>query len=491
MPFTTKNWVDAPSTSTPITAAALEDLESRLAAYTDRKTFVNVTEPPYNAVGNGSNDDSAEIQAAIDAVNTAGGGTVFIPKTANYYKIVAEILMKDGVRLTGEGYGSCLQKDATDNNDVISATGISNFEIDHLRVRNSTMAAELLDPGLGSAFAIRVTDDCSKGWVHHNFVERSCFGIGVLDLSPGTPSNEIDVTDNYVWNCGINGIGVACFGTDICVERNQIRNYGQEATLSLIGAGIEWAGPIGGSCSHNLIRDGDYGSDRAIDGIRISDFAVTDLMCVGNDISNTSGYLIRISTSMKRSVVGFNRLRTTTNFGSGIYVISDVSGDIEQNSFPHNVISDVDVGLLLEGSHASTSVHDNDFEGTVVTDSTSGIVLNVGTTPCNDNDFRGGHIKGCSNYGVNHGAGSRNRFREVVVRESVGFGFHIAGTEVELIECHAYDRRGTKLQTYGLNVAAGATGTQVVGGRYGPNLTGTVQDAGTSTVQTGVRAAYS
>jgi hypothetical protein len=35
MTFITKNWQDAPSTATPINAAALEDLEGRLAAYID------------------------------------------------------------------------------------------------------------------------------------------------------------------------------------------------------------------------------------------------------------------------------------------------------------------------------------------------------------------------------------------------------------------------------------------------------------------------
>jgi len=34
-PFTTKDWRDSPDTTTPITAAALEDLETRLAAYAD------------------------------------------------------------------------------------------------------------------------------------------------------------------------------------------------------------------------------------------------------------------------------------------------------------------------------------------------------------------------------------------------------------------------------------------------------------------------
>ena len=35
MPFVPKNWQDTPSTATPISALALEDMEVRLAAYAD------------------------------------------------------------------------------------------------------------------------------------------------------------------------------------------------------------------------------------------------------------------------------------------------------------------------------------------------------------------------------------------------------------------------------------------------------------------------
>jgi uncharacterized protein YaiE (UPF0345 family) len=35
MPFTPKNWLDEPNTTTPINAAALEDMEQRLSDYTD------------------------------------------------------------------------------------------------------------------------------------------------------------------------------------------------------------------------------------------------------------------------------------------------------------------------------------------------------------------------------------------------------------------------------------------------------------------------
>jgi hypothetical protein len=42
--------------------------------------WLNVKDPPYNAAGNGSTDDTVAIQTAINDVFNAGGGTVFFPK---------------------------------------------------------------------------------------------------------------------------------------------------------------------------------------------------------------------------------------------------------------------------------------------------------------------------------------------------------------------------------------------------------------------------
>ena len=85
MTFTTKTWQDSPSTSTPISAAALIDLETRLSGYTDSSggtvtlakiaaAMPYVVDLPENhgAVRDGSTNDTAAIQAAINAAVTAG-----------------------------------------------------------------------------------------------------------------------------------------------------------------------------------------------------------------------------------------------------------------------------------------------------------------------------------------------------------------------------------------------------------------------------------
>lgn len=53
----------------------------------------------YGAKGNGVADDTSAIQNAIDAVNSAGGGIVYIPKGT--YRITDEIIVKSSVNLIG------------------------------------------------------------------------------------------------------------------------------------------------------------------------------------------------------------------------------------------------------------------------------------------------------------------------------------------------------------------------------------------------------
>lgn len=65
-----------------------------------RKAY-SVKASPYLAAGNGVADDTAAIQAAIDACTAAGGGVVYLPKGT--YKITAALVLKAGVSLVGDG----------------------------------------------------------------------------------------------------------------------------------------------------------------------------------------------------------------------------------------------------------------------------------------------------------------------------------------------------------------------------------------------------
>lgn len=70
----------------------------------------------FGATGNGTTDDTAAIQAALDAVKTAGGGVV---RLLDGTFIVTQIKLRDGVELWGSGRGATTIKlKASSNTDI-------------------------------------------------------------------------------------------------------------------------------------------------------------------------------------------------------------------------------------------------------------------------------------------------------------------------------------------------------------------------------------
>ena len=65
----------------------------------------SVSVKDFGAVGDGVTDDTAAIQAAIDAVSTAGGGTVLISGTSSVYALAtAPVIVKSNVHVIFEGW---------------------------------------------------------------------------------------------------------------------------------------------------------------------------------------------------------------------------------------------------------------------------------------------------------------------------------------------------------------------------------------------------
>lgn len=150
---------------------------------TNLAIYYNVKEPPYNALGDGSNDDTAEIQAAIDAANTAGGGVVFLPKGT--YKTSAALILHSNILLLGAGPGTVIKPTGTGFN-VCSLTGtISSARLLASNAAEGTTAVTLV---AGSVAAL---------------------GLAVGDyvwLSDTVPSPGIDDTTNHEMVTTVFGI---------------------------------------------------------------------------------------------------------------------------------------------------------------------------------------------------------------------------------------------------------------------------------------------
>lgn len=97
-------------TNVPAVIAAGDDAAAaRTVISAERAVTFNVKD--YGAVGDGTANDTAAIQAALDAASTAGGGTVFLPR--GVYKLAGKIKLGDNVALEGVGAQSVLKPEFT------------------------------------------------------------------------------------------------------------------------------------------------------------------------------------------------------------------------------------------------------------------------------------------------------------------------------------------------------------------------------------------
>lgn len=139
----------------------------------------NVKDATYGALGNGSNDDTAEIQAAIDAACAASYyATVFLPN--GRYKISAPLTITKPIRLLGE---SCMVGDRPSNYNYAALGAVivnASTSTDAIQFTPATVAGvyprgyggmvfetfgiDTPDPGLGA----RVQTYDPTGWGPHS-----------------------------------------------------------------------------------------------------------------------------------------------------------------------------------------------------------------------------------------------------------------------------------------------------------------------------------
>lgn len=79
-----------------------DHVDDHLIIHSVLNTSFNVRDPQFGAVGDGETDDTAAIQAAIDAAVLLGGGCIHIP--AGTYKTTSPIYLYDNVSIIGDGY---------------------------------------------------------------------------------------------------------------------------------------------------------------------------------------------------------------------------------------------------------------------------------------------------------------------------------------------------------------------------------------------------
>lgn len=118
----------------------------------------------YGAKGDGSTDDTAAFNNAI--AGTPSGGTLFVPKPANNYRINNTINVNKAIKIVGEG--STLSKSS---GIVLFNITSSNVTIDNLR---------LMGPGNGGVAIYSETANLNNIVIQNNYIEGWLDGISLF-----------------------------------------------------------------------------------------------------------------------------------------------------------------------------------------------------------------------------------------------------------------------------------------------------------------------
>lgn len=167
----------------------------------------------YGATGDGTTDDTSAIQAALNAAEAAGGGTVFLPKGT--YQISTALKLPSGVVLQGAGRATWLR--AAANISIVTnktVTGDTRSTIRDL-VLYGNKATYTTSRGLKGLFFVLTVENC---WI------TQCGQEGVYVESTSTTWTLVDTQiDNCDTGIRDDGDGLRVVGASS--EYNTTVNY--------------------------------------------------------------------------------------------------------------------------------------------------------------------------------------------------------------------------------------------------------------------------
>jgi len=279
--------------------------------------------------GDGTNDDTEGIQAAIDAVYAMGGGIVFFP--AGTYKVTSTLNLKSGVTLCGAGREVAIIKRTTSAASggarVIQNASYGGEYDENMVIRDLTIQG-YYDPA-GSA-----QHHCIGFWNVRNVRVVNCklqdaSGDGILARNAENAVFEY----NEIYHCGRNGISPT--SGSFTIRRNHISEITGDTGP---GSGID-AEP--NNVSEKLI-------------IRIEDNIITGTIG-GNGIVLADLHTDTDGTTMISGTISGNKIESGYR---GIYLKSSNSIQAQAITIEGNEIDGANHACVIEGMNG-VSIHRN------------------------------------------------------------------------------------------------------------------------------------
>lgn len=329
--------------------ALLESVNSKVTAINPVGGYYVVTDPTYGAVGNGTTDDTAAIQAAIAAANTAGGGTVYFPPGT--YVVSASLTLYANVKLIGHK-ATIFLKNASNVSAFVS-TSVSNITIEDLKI-DANYANQT-----SSVYGIALTGG-SGHKIHRVEVQNADYGIAVIDaqnysiskckvhdityygisvFADSADSSGFQILDNIAYNCkssdtpgaGVDGSGINIKGKSDVSPKKYMKNgvvkgnicysNGKHGIMVICGDSIN----IDDNVCYSHILNTDTGS-----GICISEACIH--INIGGNTSHSNyhaGILLDVATAVAGDSINYGWMNVVGNT-----VYNNTVAGIKNNNVP-------------------------------------------------------------------------------------------------------------------------------------------------------------
>lgn len=481
---------------------------------------LNVKDPPFNAKGDGSTDDTAAIQAALNSGPPGASNTVFLPP--GIYPITGLTIDSD-TELFGAGWTSqLLVRSMADIYSLATAPGahdvrLRDFSIDGNKANitgNSNDPPDPLAPFPAAAFIAQGNDSpCQRIYVDRLRVfNQKRLGIVFQTVQDGA------VRDCLVEDNARDGITLYFDCTNIKITGNTVKRCADDSIglNSEDGTSDVYAGGVGHLLdrivvANNVLVGPGLGQGGVNKGRGMTVRGGRRITIAGNTIVDTSqgGIVLQDyrSTPLTDCVVSGNTIERPGYLGSnekdGVRI---ETGSLTQPGVPTNFIGSTIQRVRVEGNlirgalqigvrlrNAKTSKADDDIrdiviQGNVITDATNegvGVSTGIGV---NDVAIDHNLISGCGSGGIIIDAGALKRIhvRHNRVFRNTGYGIKLrliadpvlVGNVV--FEDRASGSGGT--QTYGIHLFGLSGSGMIDGNRSYGNLTGQWEDAGSHSV---------
>ena len=314
------------------------------------------------ATGNGTSDDTAAIQCALDTASSAGGGIVFLPQGT--YRVSAPLSVKSSVTLQGAGAGSVIKplNGATIYNGVVrlwNSPAVSSAIVRDLHIDGNGQNLTGLYAG------ISLVDGANHNTITNVIVEYArAEGIGLYATGSGVMNDYNIITHNTLHD---NGWGM-CGQVIVSSGRyNQISGnvmYVTSAARTATGWGVLLNSDSASNLTqHNLVR-GNRMVNTGYGGV----WARESGSCTGcttqvawneisdNDVEDNNSYGIVLEAGAGHQTITGNTV-TGNNF-DGIKITTN------GNTVANNVVTDN--GVYLPNGYAGIQLNSGATDNVIV-----------------------------------------------------------------------------------------------------------------------------